>query len=143
MDSYENNFLSKEERARKGVFPTPRIWVEKAQEYLAKVFGEDWQEEYYIWDCCAGTCNLLVGLTNKYNIWASTLDQPDVDIVHEIIDRNALNLLKSHVFHFDFLNGNFDDLPTELRNIINDLEKRKKLIIHTESAVCGGRKQSP
>ena len=40
--------------------------------------GEDWQEEYYVWDCCAGTGNLLAGLTNKYNIYASTIDKAKV-----------------------------------------------------------------
>ena len=122
--------VPQEIRERKGAYFTPQIWVEKSQEYLAKSFGENWQDEYYIWDCCAGTCNLLANLTNKYNVWASTIDQPDVDIVHEIIDRHALNLLKSHVFQFDFLNDDFDKLPQELQDIINDEEKRKKLIIY-------------
>ena len=117
-------------REIKGAYFTPQIWVEKSQEYLAKVFGENWQEEYYIWDCCAGTCNLLVGLTNKYNVWASTIDQPDVDIVHHFIANDEFNLLESHVFRFDFLNDGFDKLPQELQDIINDEEKRKKLIIY-------------
>jgi hypothetical protein len=72
--------VPQEIRERKGAYFTPQIWVEKAQEYLEKVFGENWQDEYYIWDCCAGTCNLLAGLTDKYKVWASTIDQPDVDI---------------------------------------------------------------
>ena len=55
-------------RERKGSFFTPQIWVELSQKYLADVLGEDWQDEYYIWDCAAGTGNLLAGLTNKYNI---------------------------------------------------------------------------
>jgi len=41
-------------RERKGSFYTPRIWVELSQKYLADVLGEDWQDEYYVWDCCAG-----------------------------------------------------------------------------------------
>ena len=124
------NLLCEDDRARKGVFPTPQIWVEKSQEYLAKVFGDNWQYEYYVWDCCAGTCNLLAGLTNKYNVWASTIDQPDVDIVHELIANNKFNLLESHVFRFDFLNDDFSKLPHELQDIINDEEKRKKLIVY-------------
>ena len=56
-------------RERKGSFFTPKIWVELSQAYLAKTLGEDWQEEYYVWDCAAGTGNLLTGLTNKYRIW--------------------------------------------------------------------------
>lgn len=119
-------------RERKGSYFTPRIWVEKSQEYLADVLGEDWQENYYVWDCCAGTGNLLAGLTNKYNIWASTLDKADVDVMHQRIEEmgEGSNLLKSHVFQFDFLNGDFADLPQGLRDIINDEEKRKRLVIY-------------
>lgn len=119
-------------RERKGSYFTPRIWVEKSQEYLANVLGEDWQENYYVWDCCAGTGNLLAGLTNKYNIWASTLDKADVDVMHERIEHmgERSNLLKAHVFQFDFLNGDFADLPQGLRDIINDEEKRKHLVIY-------------
>ena len=119
-------------RERKGSYFTPRIWVEKSQEYLADVLGENWQEEYYVWDCCAGTGNLLAGLTNKYNIWASTLDKADVDVMHQRIEEmgDGSNLLKAHVFQFDFLNGDFADLPKGLKAIIDDEEKRKKLVIY-------------
>lgn len=70
-------------RERKGSYFTPQRWVELSQQYLALELGENWQEEYTIWDCCAGTGNLLAGLTNKYNIWASTLDKADVDVMHD------------------------------------------------------------
>ena len=132
-------------RERKGAFFTPQIWVEKSQQYIADVLGADWQDEYYVWDCCAGTGNLLNGLTNKYHIFASTLDQQDVDVMKERI-KNGANLLESHVFQFDFLNDDFlpnDDqcrdaarhvptgkLPPDLYKIITDPEKRKKLVIY-------------
>jgi hypothetical protein len=116
-------------RERKGSYYTPKIWVELSQKYIADVFGEDWQDEYYIWDCCAGTGNLLAGLTNKYNIWASTLDEADVDVMHDRIE-NGANLLHDHVFQFDFLNDDFTRLPQELQKIINSEEKRKKLIVY-------------
>ena len=116
-------------RERKGSYFTPRQWVELSQQYLADELGEDWQEEYDIWDCCAGTGNLLAGLTNKYRIWASTLDQSDVDVMHDRI-ANGANLLDSHVFRFDFLNDSFDLLPDGLRQIINSPERRRKLVIY-------------
>lgn len=116
-------------RERKGSYFTPQIWVEKSQEYLMKELGENWQDEYFIWDCCAGTGNLLNGLTNKYNIWASTIDQADVDVMKDRI-KNGANLLESHVFRFDFLNDSFDNLPEGLKEIINSEEKRKKLVIY-------------
>lgn len=116
-------------RERKGAFFTPRIWVELSQKYLTEYLGENWQDEYFIWDCAAGTGNLLTGLTNKYNIYASTLDQSDVNVMHERIDHGA-NLLHNHVFQFDFLNDDFTKLPQSLQDIINDKEKRKKLVIY-------------
>lgn len=116
-------------RERKGSFFTPQIWVELSQKYLTDVLGENWQDEYYVWDCAAGTGNLLAGLTNKYNIWASTLDQQDVEVMHDRIN-NGANLLHDHVFQFDFLNDDFSKLPLPLQNIINDPEKRKKLVVY-------------
>ena len=116
-------------RERKGSFFTPQIWVELSQKYLTDVLGEDWQDEYYVWDCAAGTGNLLAGLTNKYNIWASTLDKQDVEVMHDRIN-NGANLLHDHVFQFDFLNDDFSKLPKPLLDIINDPEKRKKLVIY-------------
>ena len=118
-------------RERKGSFFTPKIWVALSQKYLADVLGENWQDEYYVWDCAAGTGNLLNGLTNKYNIWASTLDQQDVDVMKDRI-KNGANLLESHVFQFDFLNDEFDcgKLPADLLAIIKNPEERKKLLIY-------------
>lgn len=129
-------------RERRGSFFTPRIWVELSQDYLAEAFGENWQEEYYIWDCAAGTGNLLAGLTNKYRIWASTLDKQDVDVMYDRIN-NGANLLESHVFQFDFLNDDFSKLPASLLKIINDPEERKKLIIYMNPpyAEAGNTKQ--
>ncbi|MCW4450658.1 hypothetical protein OK344_00345 [Kaistella sp. BT6-1-3] len=116
-------------RERKGAFFTPRKWVELSQKYITDYLGENWQDEYYVWDCAAGTGNLLAGLTNKYNIYASTLDQADVSVMQQRIEHGA-NLLKSHVFQFDFLNDDFTKLPQSLQDIINDPEKRKKLVIY-------------
>lgn len=139
-------------REYQGAFFTPRIWVEKSQEYLAKTLGENYQEEYYIWDLAAGTGNLLVGLSDKYKIYASTLYKSDVDVMIQRIQRANLNLLESNVFVFDFLNDalpcvlhkekqdlcfnckNFDEntskIPKSLINILQDSKKREKLIIY-------------
>lgn len=122
-------------RERKGAFFTPRIWVELSQKYLTDYLGENWQDDYFIWDCAAGTGNLLAGLTNKYNIYASTLDQADINVIHERIEHGA-NLLKNNVFQFDFLNDEFipiskgGKLPDNLYNIISNQEKRRKLVIY-------------
>lgn len=137
-------------RERKGAFFTPQIWVLKAQGYLAKALGEDWQSEYYVWDCAAGTGNLLANLTESQNLYASTLDKADVKIMQELAQNKHLSLLQNHIFQFDFLNDEFFDkpceshkgkldstckncqeskLPKSLQAILQDEAKRKKLII--------------
>ena len=120
--------VPKDIRERKGSFFTPEIWVELSQKYIADVFGEDWQDEYFVWDCAAGTGNLLAGLTNKRNIWASTLDRTDVDIMHSRIKQGELDLLDEHCFQFDFLNDDFKGLPKKLLDIINN--SPEKLIVY-------------
>lgn len=131
-------------RERKGSFFTPRKWVDLSQQYLAEELGENWQDEYYVWDCCGGTGNLEAGLTNKYHIWVSTLDQADVDVIHDRIrhmneastNGQGANLLDKHVFQFDFLNDPFDldnsesKLPDSLGEVLKNDEKRKKLVIY-------------
>ena len=121
--------MEKVVRERTGSFYTPKKWAILSQKYLADVLGEDWQDEYYIWDCAAGTGNLLAGLTNKRRIFASTLDKQDVDVIKDRI-QNGANLLEDNVFQFDFLNDSFDKLPKLLQEIVNDPEKRKKLVIY-------------
>lgn len=123
-------------REIRGTFYTPQKWVQLSQEYLARELGEDWQERYYIWDLCGGTGNMEVGLTNKLNVYVSTLDPADVDVIHQHIASGA-NLLDRHVFQFDFLNDSFhldhpeeSKLPPSLIDILKDSEKRQRLVIY-------------
>jgi hypothetical protein len=51
--------VSQDIRERKGAYFTPQKWVELSQKYITDTLGENWQDEYYIWDCAAGTGNLL------------------------------------------------------------------------------------
>ena len=117
-------------RQYQGAFFTPPQWVELSQRYLSDELGEDWQQQYYVWDCCAGTGNMLFGLTEPYRVWASTLDHGDVQVMKNRAADGELNLLEKHIFQFDFLNDSFDELPDSLRAVINDPEKRKKLVVY-------------
>jgi len=127
-------------RERKGSFYTPQIWVELSQKYMADVFGENWQEEYYIWDCAAGTGNLLMGLSNPYNIYASTIDKADVDVMHDRIHQGA-NLLLENTFVFDFLNDSFDSLPESLKKVIADTPEKLIIYINPPYAEAGNTRQ--
>ena len=45
--------------------------------------------------------------------------------------KNGFNMLDKHVFQFDFLNDDFNALPQSLKNVIDDPEKRKRLLSTT------------
>ena len=127
MQTRRDLLVEPDRRERKGAFFTPHQWVDLSQEYLANILGQKWQQEYYVWDCCAGTGNLLFGLTEKERIFASTLDEADVTYM-----KTQENLLPAHVFQFDFLNDDLkgDKVPEDLKRILNDPEERKKLVIY-------------
>lgn len=127
-------------RERKGSFFTPQKWVELSQKYIADVLGEDWQDDYYIWDCCAGTGNLLKGLSNKRNVFASTLDKGDVGIMKELADQNVLPIFENNIFQFDFLNDDLqsEKVPEQLRKILADENERKKLVIYINPPYAEG-----
>lgn len=116
---------------RKGAFFTPRMWVEKAQEYLADVLGEKWQDEYVVYDCAAGSGNLLSGLYNQRNVFASDIDQQNVRIMIE----ETRPTYASNIFQFDFLNDAYirrsqgGKVPDALMDVLEDPERRKKLVI--------------
>ena len=121
-------------RERKGAFFTPQKWVELSQEYLAKELGENWQDEYTIWDCCAGTGNMEAGLTNKYKVWASTLDQQDVDVMKERIG-NGANLLENHVFRKHFQGVTVDAKGKEKMNATSGDERYNELLAALKSVM--------
>ena len=143
MQERRDLLVEPDRRERKGAFFTPHQWVDLSQEYLTNVLGQNWQLEYYVWDCCAGSGNLLFGLTEKERIFASTLDEADVTYM-----KTQENLLPAHVFQFDFLNDDLkgDKVPEDLKRILKDPEERKKLIIYINppyaevSSVNGGKK---
>lgn len=127
MQERRDLLVEPDRRERKGAFFTPYQWVDLSQEYLTDVLGANWQQEYYVWDCCAGTGNLLYGLTEKERIFASTLDDADVTYM-----KSQKNLLPLHVFQFDFLNDDLfgDKVPEDLKRILANPEERKKLVIY-------------
>ena len=143
MQARRDLLIEPDRRERKGAFYTPHQWVDLSQEYLTNILGSNWQEEYYVWDCCAGTGNLLFGLTEKERIFASTLDEADVTYM-----KTQGNLLPAHVFQFDFLNDDLqgNKVPEDLKRILKDPEERKKLVIYINppyaevSSVNGGKK---
>jgi len=101
-------------RRKQGEFFTPTIWVDKAHEYIASVYGENWKEEYVVWDPAWGTGNL----TRDYKfaeLYVSTLNQSDIDTANQM----GYNP-EATKFQYDFLNDDYEKLPEGLRNAIEE-----------------------
>lgn len=101
-------------RRKQGEFFTPVIWVKKGHEYITSVYGENWKEEYVVWDPAWGTGNL----TREYKfkeLYVSTLNQSDIDTANQMgYNPEAVK------FQYDFLNDNYDKLPEGLRKAIEE-----------------------
>jgi len=107
-------------RRKQGEFFTPAIWVDKAHEYIASVFGEDWKEKYVVWDPAWGTGNLTRDHKFK-ELYCSTLIQADIDTANQMgYNPEAVK------FQYDFLNDGYERLPIGLRNAI---ESGKQIIV--------------
>jgi hypothetical protein len=101
-------------RRKQGEFFTPTIWVDKAHEYIASVFGDDWKEKYVVWDPAWGTGNLTRDYKFK-ELYVSTLNQSDIDTANQM----GYNL-EAVKFQFDFLNDSDEKLPEGLRIAISE-----------------------
>lgn len=99
-------------RRKQGEFFTPTIWVDKAHEYITSVYGENWKEEYVVWDPAWGTGNLTRDYKFK-ELYASTLNQSDIDTANQMgYNPEAVK------FQYDFLNDDYEKLPEGLREAI-------------------------
>jgi hypothetical protein len=125
-------------RRKQGEFFTPAIWVDKAHEYIASVYGENWKEDYVVWDPAWGTGNL----TRDYKfseLYVSTLNQSDIDTANQM----GYNF-EAVKFQYDFLNDDYEKLPECLRKAI---EEGRQIIVlmnppyGTSSTSAGKHKQ--
>lgn len=140
-DEYRNYILERRdslipvvERVFKGAFYTPLHIVDKAYDHLTFVLGKNWQKRYKVWDMCCGVGNLEVKHSNHRNLFMSTLDQSDVDVM-----KATKTCVAAHRFQYDYLNDDVtedgtidysltDKLPEELRAAIAAREKILVLI---------------
>jgi hypothetical protein len=108
-------------RRKQGEFFTPSIWVNKAYEYIASVFGEDWKEKYVVWDPAWGTGNLTRDYKFK-ELYVSTLNYSDIQTAEQM----GYNPEAKKKFQFDFLNDPYEYLPDGLKHAI---ENGKQIIV--------------
>ena len=124
-----DSLIPLDERSFKGAFYTPLNVVDKAYDKLTETLGNNWQREYIVWDMCCGVGNLEVKHSNPRNIYMSTLDQADVDVM-----RATKTCVAAQRFQYDYLNDDITDdgkidytltskVPESLRKAIADGKK--------------------
>jgi hypothetical protein len=101
-------------RRKQGEFFTPAIWVDKAHEYISSVYGENWKNEYVVWDPAWGTGNLTRDYQFK-ELYVSTLNQSDIDTANQM----GYNP-EATKFQYNFLNDGYEKLPEGLRKAIEE-----------------------
>ncbi len=129
-----DSLIPLDERSFKGAYYTPLNVVDKAYDKLAETLGKNWQREYIVWDMCCGVGNLEVKHSNPRNIYMSTLDSEDVDVM-----RATKTCVAAQRFQYDYLNDDITDdgridytltnkIPEGLRKAIADGKKLLVLI---------------
>ena len=120
------------ERSFKGAYYTPLHVVDKAYDLLAQTLGKNWQQNYIVWDMCCGVGNLEVKHSNHRNLFMSTLDQADLDLM-----RANRTCVAATRFQYDYLNDDVTEfchfdyslsnkMPRELRKAIADSQNKVK-----------------
>jgi hypothetical protein len=99
-----DSLIPLDERSFKGAYYTPLAVVDKAYDKLAETLGKNWQKNYIVWDMCCGVGNLEVKHSNPRNIYMSTLDQADVDVM-----KATKTCVAAQRFQYDYLNDDITD----------------------------------
>lgn len=127
-----DSLIAIDERAFKGAYYTPLHIVDKAYEILNETLGKNWQKNYVVWDMCCGVGNLEVKHSNHRNIYMSTLDESDIDVM-----KATKTCVAAQRFQYDYLNDDVTDdgkidysltdkIPQGLRDAIT---KGKKILV--------------
>ena len=98
LTSIVDRIVEDETRRRKGEFFTPTIWVDEAHKMITESFGENWKEEYIVWDPACGTLNLTRDYKFK-ELYCSTIEESDI----KTADQMKYNP-EAVKFQYDFLN---------------------------------------
>ena len=99
-----DSLIPLDERSFKGAYYTPLAVVDKAYDKLTETLGKNWQKDYIVWDMCCGVGNLEVKHSNPRNIYMSTLDQADIDVM-----RATKTCVAAQRFQYDYLNDDITD----------------------------------
>lgn len=130
-----DSLLPVDEQKFKGAFYTPLHIVDKTYDQLLGTLGEGWQDRYLVWDMCCGVGNLETKHSNYRNVFMSTLDQVDIDIMR------ANNIcLGAEMFQYDYLNDDVTDFGEIDYNLTNKVPMALRQAIADAKAGVEGAK---
>ena len=117
-----DSIIEELDRRFTGDYWTPAIWVREAHRMIEEQLGDDWRDNYVVWDPAAGTKNLTRDYRFK-ELYSSTLDQGELSVASSYNPEGV-------AFQYDFLNddialhdasrGLFSKRPGEM----SDVEKQ-------------------
>ena len=123
IQSPENydRFIEDKERRNKGQFYTPKIFADYAHKMISDTLGNNWKDEYVVWDNCCGTKNLTRDYRFK-ELYCSTLEKDELDISAQFnpeAESFVFDFLNEPIAGRDCLSGVYDDkLPKSLKDAL-------------------------
>ena len=119
-----------------GEFYTPKLFADKAVQYLQKTVGEWWKDDNFrLWDMAAGTGNLEFALPeeSRGKCYISTLIKDEADYC-------ANTFSSATCFQYDFLNDDADKLPENLRADLDNPDIKWIIFINPPYATANNNK---
>lgn len=96
LAAISDRLIEDRNRRRKGEFYTPTEFVDYSHRMISEKLGDDWKDQYVVWDCACGTKNLTRDYRFK-ELYCSTLENAELDISKNYNP-------EATAFQFDFLN---------------------------------------
>lgn len=127
LTAIADRLIEDTDRRNSGDFWTPTLFVDYAHKMISEQLGENWKDEYVVWDNCCGSKNLTRDYKFK-ELYCSTLFDSELNI-GERYNKEATS------FQFDFLND-YILMPGELvqsdtkipEGLLNALKENKKIV---------------
>jgi len=129
LTATQDRLIQDETRRKQGEFFTPTVWVNEAHKMISEQFGEDWKEEYVVWDCAWGTGNLTRDYKFK-ELYCSTLVGSDIETANQAgYNPEAVK------FQYDFLNDGIIDGKIDVLGDLKLPEGLKKAILEGKQII--------
>lgn len=127
LTAIADRLIEDTDRRNSGDFWTPTLFVDYAHKMISEQLGENWKDEYVVWDNCCGSKNLTRDYKFK-ELYCSTLFDSELNI-GERYNKEATS------FQFDFLND-YIPMPGELiqsdtkipEGLLNAFKENKKIV---------------